>query len=237
MVAAGKGISTPQRDGRVVEALPDFTSFNSAEEKKRAFFAYLRPVVEAENEHIRKLRKRLLSLEGKTITLEEEGWLRTLFYRYRVPYSQWGNAIRALKRRVDVVPAELALAQAASESGWGTSRFARMGNNLFGQWCFSKGCGLVPDARADGASHEVKVFATPAASIRAYMHNLNSGSAYEKFRSIRVGLHRMGKAQSASVLVVGLHGYSERGQAYVDEIRALVATNRMLMQRAGASRN
>lgn len=223
-----------QRDARIVEPLPDFTSFTSAEEKKQAFFDWLKPVVEAENARIMQLRQRLLSLQGKLLSAEEKGWLRDLFYRYRVPLSQWSNAINMLLRRVDMVPVELALAQAAKESAWGTSRFAIEGNNLFGQWCFRQGCGIVPARREDEAKHEVAVFATPAAAIRAYMHNLNSGHAYAEFRSIRVGLHRMGKPPSAMVLAAGLLNYSEQRQAYVDKIREFITTNRSLMQGVGA---
>lgn len=236
VVAVADRKMTPiQRDMRIVEPLPDFTSFTSAEEKKQAFFHWLRPVVEAENARIMQLRRRLLSLQGKLLSAEEKSWLRDLFYRYRVPLSQWGSAITVLLRRVDMVPVELALAQAAKESGWGTSRFAIEGNNLFGQWCFRQGCGIVPARRADAAKHEVAVFATPAAAIRAYIHNLNSGHAYTEFRTIRVGLHRMGKPLSANVLVVGLLNYSGQGQAYVDEIRAIVRGNDDLMQTARES--
>lgn len=223
-----------ERDSRIVEPLPDFTRFDSVAERKRAFFAWLRPVVETENRRIMKIRQKLDGLDNNNLSADDQQWLRDLFYRYRVPISKWSIAISALKRYVDAVPVELTMAQAANESGWGTSRFARKGNNLFGQWCFKQGCGMVPGERNSSKKHEVRVFATPAASVRAYMYNLNSNRAYEKFRTIRVGLHRMNKPLSAEALAVGLLSYSSRGQAYVDEIRDIIRANRTLMQATGA---
>lgn len=153
-----------------------------------------------------------------------------MFATYKLPVRLFDHqAWTRLLRRVDVIPVKLVLAQAANESAWGTSRFAREGNNLFGQWCFTKGCGMVPIRRAEGASHEVALFTTPAASVRAYMLNLNSGGAYEHFRKIRIGLKRMNKPQSAIVLAAGLEKYSERGRDYVRSIRDMIRGNENLM--------
>ena len=124
------------------------------------------------------------------------------------------------------MPEWLALMQAANESAWGTSRFAREGNNFFGQWCFRKGCGIVPSRRAKGATHEVAAFKSPAESVRAYMHNLNTGKAYRYLRKIRTGLRRQGKPLTAEVLAAGLDHYSERGHAYVEDLRRMIRVNR-----------
>mgnify|MGYP002064425563 CR=1 FL=1 len=93
-----------------------------------------------------------------------------------------------LRRRVDTVPIRLALAQAAKESGWGTSRFARKGNNFFGQWCYDEGCGLVPRARGEGRSHEVRAFDSPGDSVASYLRNINTHHGYRELRHARAGL-------------------------------------------------
>ena len=120
-----------------------------------------------------------------------------------------------------------ALAQAANESAWGTSRFATKGNNLFGQWCFSKGCGLVPRGRVEGASHEVAKFSSPFRSVRAYIQNLNRHPTYQELRDIRQEDRRGKDPLSGVDMAAGLLGYSERGQEYVDEIRAMIHYNNL----------
>jgi len=94
---------------------------------------------------------------------------------------------------VDTIPPSLALAQAANESAWGTSRFARQAHNYYGQWCFEKGCGIVPDRRDANKSHEVAAFDSPRESVARYLHNLNSNSAYKSLRDIRSRLKAANK--------------------------------------------
>jgi Bax protein len=127
--------------------------------------------------------------------------------------------------RVDVIPPALALAQAAEESGWGTSRFAKEGNAIFGQWTFALRSGLTPLKRDQGKKHQVKVFDSLIDSVRAYTVNLNSHRAYKGFRNTRQDLRRAGVPLDSQALVGKLHKYSERGQAYVSALRELINFN------------
>jgi Bax protein len=129
--------------------------------------------------------------------------------------------------RVNIIPPAMALAQAAKESGWGTSRFASDGNNYFGQWCYKPGCGLIPKARKTGKSHEVAVFNSAKESVQAYMHNINTHQAYDELRAIRAKLQKTGKPLSGLDLLQGLHAYSERGQIYVKELESMIQFNQL----------
>lgn len=133
--------------------------------------------------------------------------------------------VKELMRRVDVIPTSLVLAQAANESGWGTSRFAREGNNIFGQWCFDEGCGLVPNARGEDASHEVRAFASVDAAVRAYFRNLNTHPSYEDLRTLRASMRMQGLPLNSMVLARGLTRYSERGMDYVKELQDMIRIN------------
>lgn len=133
--------------------------------------------------------------------------------------------MRRLLRRVDIVPPSLALAQAANESAWGTSRFAREGNNLFGQWCYTPGCGLVPMRRELGGRHEVKRFDWPYDSVASYVHNLNTHPAYRGFRQTRESLQDESQTLSGLALLDGLRSYSERGPEYLTAIRNIIVKN------------
>jgi Bax protein len=129
-----------------------------------------------------------------------------------------------------MIPLNLALAQAAKESGWGTSRFAREGNNLYGQRCFTKGCGIVPAGRAEGATHEVRRFDTAAASVQSYIHNLNTNNAYRRFRLMRRLQRLEGKEPDGFILAESLPRYSERRYRYLDEIREMMRVNRRYLE-------
>jgi Bax protein len=121
----------------------------------------------------------------------------------------------------------MALAQAANESAWGTSRFAKQGNNLFGQWCFTAGCGLIPQHRSEGKSHEVAKFSSPQASVTSYIHNLNSHSAYQEFRQIRASQRQQFNRLSGQQCVEGLLKYSSRGEEYIQELQAMIRVNKL----------
>jgi len=201
--------------------------------RKQRFFALLRPLVQIENKRIMELRTRLLELSRKTdaYSPEQMDMIYPLAAKYRVSLAGrpapefWA----LLLKRLDKIPLELALAQAANESAWGTSRFARDGNNYFGQWCYKKGCGIVPLHRNAGSSHEVKVFASAAESVRAYIYNLNTTSAYKRLRNLRQHMRRSGTKLDAALLAGSLSTYSERGADYVKSIRILIRSNRALM--------
>jgi Bax protein len=126
-----------------------------------------------------------------------------------------------------VVPVGLALAQGIEESGWGTSRFALQGNAVFGQWTFSKGAGIVPKGRDEGASHEVKVFPTLAGSVRQYVRNLNNHRAYREFRRERAILRVADSPMDSRILAKTMTRYSQRGAEYVSSILGLIKTNKL----------
>ena len=154
-------------------------------------------------------------------------WLSRLGKDYGIEKPDAGipEFLDALLLRVDTVPLSLALAQSAKESGWGTSRFARDGYNLFGEWCFEKGCGLVPQARTAGRSHEVEAFRSPRHSVASYLNNINTHEGYQTFRRERAKQRAASKVLSGTALATYLSQYSERGEAYVEEIRQLIRTN------------
>jgi Bax protein len=215
---------------------PDFVAIKDVKAKKKAFFDFMRPIVLAENERVLAERKRMLAIneayrKGKTIDPAEQEWLFALAKSYRISMTELdsADAWKLLKLRVDSVPFRLALAQSANESSWGTSRFAREGNNFFGQWCFSAGCGLVPGKRKPGLTHEVAKFDSVNQSVASYIRNLNRGDMYKPLRLVRLEMRDAEKRPTAHALAAGLIGYSERKQEYVDEIRHMIKKNFDLM--------
>ncbi|SFM41558.1 glucosaminidase domain-containing protein [Marinobacter zhejiangensis] len=209
--------------------LPDFSQYSDTTEKKAAFFSYLYPRIVLANSRVLLTRHYLLTLSQKANRSPQElHWLSQLNERFRVSGDASSpEALAELIHKLDVIPPSLILAQAANESAWGTSRFARDGNNLFGQWCFSKGCGLVPLSRADGAFHEVATFESPYDSITAYIRNLNRHSTYQELRQIRAEARSKGEHPDGIALAPALSRYSERGTAYVAEIRSMIRFNNL----------
>ena len=209
--------------------LPDFSRYSDTTEKKAAFFSFLYPRIVLANSRILIERDYLNSLDAKeTLTSKEYKWLNQQSERLRVDAEPGSDEQFALlRKRLDVIPPSLILAQAANESAWGTSRFATRGNNLFGQWCFSKGCGIIPRSRAEGASHEVAKFSSPYRSVRAYIQNLNRHPTYQLLREVRLKDRRDNEPLSGLELAEGLVGYSERGEEYIEEIRAMIHYNNL----------
>ncbi len=206
--------------------------------KKQNFFDKMRPGFEKENQRVAEERAEIVAIE-KDFSDDGElssSQLRTLStyaedYRLDVPTddnidSEW---INELLMRVNVLPESLVLTQAANESAWGTSRFAKEANNFFGQWCFSEGCGVVPKQRAAGATHEVAKFDSAQQSIHGYFMNVNSFAAYQNLREIRAQLSQTGAdlygMQTAIELTNGLLSYSERGQDYVNDLQSMIRHN------------
>jgi Bax protein len=220
------------RPGRV-DLAPDFEAMADPAARKAAFFRWLAPVVQRENQRVLHVRERLLPLAGRErLSRREAQVVQTLADHYRVdPADDPRARVATLLRRVDAVPPRLALAQAAIESGWGTSRFARDANNYFGIWTWS-GDGLVPEARADGASHTVARYPDAAASVRVYLFTLNVGDVYRPLRDLRASARAAGRPPRADVLAAGLVGYSERREAYVAEVRDILAANEDLLDAA-----
>lgn len=214
-----------------VQSFPADLAQLPSDEKKSLFFRSLLPLVAAENRELEKTRRKVKSMFAGTAPppdSEEFETLERLALRYRLDASPADPGFaNALLKRIDRVPAALALAQAANESAWGTSRFAREGLNLFGQWTWDAKKGLVPRQRREGATHFVRRFNSLRESVAAYMHNLNSHPAYSEFRNIRAAQRKAGQPLDAIALAGGLERYSERGQAYVAEIRAMIRHNEL----------
>lgn len=210
-------------------SVPDFTEFEVGDERKEAFFAYFLPLIEERNEKLMALREELqiLSDDRTQLSFFERRHITDLANTYEIDEFSLDDSAdwNELLRRVDVVPASLALAQAASESAWGTSRFAMEGNSFFGHWCFAEDCGVLPSAREEGAIHEVKRFDSVRESVERYIHNLNYHPAYTEFRSIRAGMREREEPVAGLELVAGLRSYSERGDAYIEELRSIIRFN------------
>ncbi|HAN29483.1 MAG TPA: Bax protein [Haliea salexigens] len=221
--------------------LPDFAAIDHVPSMKRAFFRYMTPIIEHHNDVIRAQRARLKALQqaGPPDELpdDEARWLRQLSVRYELPWqadTPPEGLLAALLLRVDTIPLPLALAQAAKESGWGRSRFAVEGNNLFGQWCYTEGCGIVPANRSTGARHELEVFPSVSEAMRRYMNNLNTHERYREFRALRARLRREDEPMAGLKLARALIYYSERREAYVKEIRSMIRQFRRMLAESSA---
>ncbi len=211
----------------LVDKMPsDIAIVESPAERKQLFIKLALPLILHANERIAADRERLIVLRGKIKRApaipSEQVWLDGLADRYGLEAPD----LDALLRRVDVIPPSLALAQGAEESGWGTSRFVREGNAIFGQRTFDKGAGLVPKRRDSNKNHEVKSFNGLMESVASYMTNLNTHDAYVEFRRIRAGQRAAGDVDSYS-LVGALDRYSERGEAYIETIRSIIDKNNL----------
>ena len=214
--------------------LPDFSQFTDVKEKKRAFFGFLQPLIKRANEQVGIERSLILSWqENGEVSDAQQQQFNQLLKKYRVTESDTEKQLQALNAKVNEIPPSLILAQAANESAWGTSRFARLGNNLFGQWCFSKGCGIVPSSRNSGANHEVAKFDSPYESVASYIRNLNSHPSYEELRQLRNQELDQQNHATGMNLAAGLLKYSERGEEYVKEIRAMIRHNKLAVFDSG----
>lgn len=208
--------------------VPDFSEFPAGAERKKVFFSYFLPIVQQRNAEILDTREQLKQWH-KNRDQADTGDLSDIADQYGMDDFDVQNSANwsTLLRRVDVIPPSLALAQAANESAWGTSRFALEGYNYFGQWCFTSGCGMVPRKRDAGKDHEVAEFGSPTESVHAYMANLNRNSAYKGLRDVRSNLRQAGKPITGNALAAGLGRYSERGPEYVKELRSMMAYNKL----------
>lgn len=208
--------------------LPDFSAFDQTSELKEAFFSYLTPIIESQNDVVRKQRSELTTIAATFAEKDRIGFyhrwrLNTLAEAYDVSEDfDTGLKIETLLRRIDIVPLELAAVQAAKESAWGRSRFAVKVNNLFGHWCFDPGCGEVPENRAAGQHHELKAYESVSAAIAGYMLNLNTHPKYLQFRQLRAQLREAEERISGIALADGLLYYSERREAYIKEVKAMI---------------
>jgi Bax protein len=218
----------------ILEHIPaDIGHTRSIQEKKQAFFMGLLPMVLLANKEIRDERQELLSIlernKARKLTEGDRERIKELSMHYGLRGRPLiDHRIRTqLLERVDTIPPDLALAQAANESAWGTSRFAQLGNNLFGEWTFKPGTGIVPAGRPPGKTYEVRKFSSLYESIRSYMNNLNSNSAYRLLRNIRHELRKAEKPLAGKDLAKGLLRYSQRGEEYIKEIQMMIRQNKL----------
>ena len=212
----------------VAEVPADMAALDKPAARKALFIRIALPLVLAANEAILRDRARIERLRAKlvgngTLAIAEQRWMGEIFAAYGAPMFDFAE----LLRRVDIVPPSLAIAQGAEESGWGTSRFAREGNALFGQRIFRGTGGLVPRERAAGERYCVRRFARLFDAVRAYAANLNSHPAYVQFRSLRAGLRGRGRRPEGLALVDALRFYSERRAAYVATLRQIIRIDRL----------
>ncbi len=207
----------------------DFSNIKSVNKRKRLFINTLLPIIFVENRKILEDRKRILdwwNQSGGEVVSREfwPNWLFELSEKYNYSESSLGK----LLIRVDIVPLSLALSQAAIESGWGSSRYLNEGNAIFGQYTFDSKNGIKPKKRADGKKFFVKRFSTLSESVRSYLKNINTHLAYEDFRQERRKLRMNGENLSGNVLANFLKNYSERSQAYVNDLKQLIETNNFM---------
>lgn len=205
-------------------------------DKKRLFFRVIAPIALRVNEVIVEDRNRAKTLtgrlaQGQAVSPEDQAWLSELAVRYRLIKSKDdaldADAYAELLQRVDIIPPSLTLAQAASESGWGTSRFAAEGNSLFGQWTWGKGLKPKEQRTESLGDYRIAAFGSTAEAAYAYALNLNTQDAYRDLRLKRADLRRRNLRVSGTVLAETLLRYSERGQGYVDDLKSIIRQNRL----------
>ena len=195
----------------------------STSKRKDFFIQIVLPLILKENSNIKIDRKRLFSIINKSNNTDlEKKWLEKKYKQYGVPSKD----LSTLKIRMDEIPVSLALAQAAKETGWGTSRFAQEGNALFGQWTWS-GEGLKPKDADKNEGHKVMKFNVLQASVRAYQRNLNTHSTYKDFRQERAKLRDKGKPLDSMILSKFLNKYAETGNQYVEVLQKIIKQNNL----------
>ena len=202
----------------------DLDEIQNVKLKKETFIKIVLPLVVAENEKILEDRFKLKKITSRKITTDlEKQWLRQKFLEYKV---KKGN-VEELKIKMDIIPASIALAQAAKESGWGTSRFALEGNAIFGQWTWN-GKGKAPLDRDKEKNHKILKFPILRASVKAYKNNLNSHKSYIKFRAMRKDLRDKNKKISGLELTKALDNYAETGSEYTRILEQIINQNKLM---------
>ena len=188
----------------------DLNDLESTKLKKETFIKIVLPLIVAENERIIEDREKLKVLTKKKFTTDlEKQWLRQKLLEYKVKKGD----LKELLVRMDIIPTSIALAQAAKESGWGTSRFALEGNAIFGQWTWS-GQGIAPLDRESNKNHKILKFPILRASVKAYQNNLNTHKSYSKFRQKRNSLRQKNKNIAGLELTETLNNYAQTGSEY-----------------------
>ena len=201
----------------------DLNSISSTQLKKDTFIKIVLPLVLAENDKIIADRQKLESLIKKKMTNDKEKeWLRLKLREYKVKNSDFKN----LLEKIDIIPTSIALAQAAKESGWGTSRFALEGNAIFGQWTWN-GKGIEPQEKVEGKNHKILKFPILRASVKAYITNLNTHKGYKNFRKKRSKLRNKNANISGLDLIHELDNYAETGKEYTRTLEKIIVQNNL----------
>jgi Bax protein len=195
----------------------------NTKKRKELFIQIILPLVIKENNYIRAERKKLFNILNKSHnTNSEKKWLEQKFKQYGVVNKD----LSTLKVRMDEIPISMAIAQAAKETGWGTSRFAQEGNALFGQWTWT-GEGIKPAGAEVDSTHKVMRFNVLQASVKAYHRNLNTHSSYKDFRRVRAELRDEGKALDSIVLSEYLDKYAQTGKKYIKILQQIIKQNKL----------
>ena len=199
----------------------DIKTLGDTKKKRELFIKIVLPLILSENSKITEDRKKLFKILGKNFnTVGERVWLKRRFKEYKID----DRDLSKLKMRMDIIPVSIALAQAANESGWGTSRFALEGNALFGQWTWSKK-GISPKNKDPDQSHKILQFQVLKASVKAYKNNLNTHNAYKEFREVRAQLRQENKQIIGLDLIKYLKAYAAIGEKYVLIIEDIIEKN------------
>ena len=199
----------------------DLKYLGDTKKKRELFIKIVLPLILSENEKIQDDREKLFKLLSKNFnTVGERVWLNRRFREYKIE----DHDLAKLKMRMDIIPVSIALAQAANESGWGTSRFALEGNALFGQWTWSKK-GISPKNKDPDQSHKILQFQILKASLRAYKNNLNTHNAYQEFREVRAKLRQSGTKITGIALIPYLKSYAADGEKYVAILDDIIVNN------------
>lgn len=197
---------------------PNFEKIKDIKKRKKAFFDYLLPEINRKNSNIVELRS---DIKNNRIS---ENDLKSLFKYYRLEKDADKEDLLSA---IDIVPASLILAQAAYESSWGRSRFAKHYHNFFGLWCFKKGCGVVPLKRDKNATHEIKKFSNLSKGIEYYLLSINRNSAYDVLRQIRRNKRENEQPITGIGLSEGLENYAEIGYDYVETVQDIIRYNKL----------
>ena len=201
----------------------EIKNISNTKKRKEMFIKIVLPLILKENNKIRIDRKRLFTILNKNSNTDiEKKWLEKKYKQYGVRKDD----LSTLKVRMDEIPVSLAIAQAAKETGWGTSRFALKGNALFGQWTWS-GEGLKPKNAEEGKEHKVMKFHSLQLSVRAYLRNLNTHSSYKNFRKARTELRNKNKSLDSLILSKYLDKYAETGNQYIEVLQKIIEQNNL----------
>jgi len=199
----------------------DLKTLGNTKEKRDLFIKIILPLILDENNKITQDRVKLFRILSKNFnTVGERVWLKRRFKEYKIDDQD----LARLKMRMDIIPVSIAIAQAANESGWGTSRFALEGNALFGQWTWSKK-GISPKNQDPDKSHKILQFQVLKSSVKAYKNNLNTHNAYKEFREARAKLRQGEELIIGSNLTKYLINYASIGEKYVRIIEDIIEKN------------